>query len=311
MTHIGLREALSQDRSAQKGHSEKGDAEESGGHDRPADEPPEVHDDRHRTRKRHVADDQESRPADATVALDERAERGGHLSSLFDRERELLRERLGARGALRRVLCQTTLDQAREPARHRRANGGERRRRCRDLLREHFQRSLPLERQAPGADEERRGSQTVQVAARVDVTAEHLLRTHELRRTRNAALIGRALGGRDPEIHHQRPPTSCLDQDVVRLHVAMHESLAVRVPECPRDLAQHPHGLRRCQRPTTPDTLAERFAVDVRHHIEHESVDLVDREDRDDVRMRESRRHPCLANETLADQRVGGPRRRQ
>jgi len=49
-----------------------------------------------------------------------------------------------------------------------------------------------------------------------------------------------------------------------------------------------------CERPFVPDALAERLALDVRHRVEDRVVDLVHREDRDDVGMRELRRRPGL-----------------
>jgi hypothetical protein len=49
------------------------------------------------------------------------------------------------------------------------------------------------------------------------------------------------------------------------------------------------------------EALAEVLAVDARHHEEHQPVGLVDRVDRDDVRVRELRGRLGLAQEARAD----------
>src|ERR1043166_4143630 len=59
------------------------------------------------------------------------------------------------------------------------------------------------------------------------------------------------------------------------------------------------------------DTLAERLALHVAHDEEDEAARLADAMDRDDVRVRESRRHARLAQEPLARRRVAREECRQ
>ncbi len=92
-------------------------------------------------------------------------------------------------------------------------------------------------------------------------------------------------------------PGHAVDQNIVRLHVAMHDVTRVRIRERVSDFAQHgTHGGNGRTR-IVREPLRERFAFDKPHREEHDTVDFVDRENRNDVRMVELRRHLRLAQE--------------
>jgi hypothetical protein len=93
----------------------------------------------------------------------------------------------------------------------------------------------------------------VDVAAPVDRGARGLLRAHEVRGAHELPGIGRgarapaAVG--DAEVGDQRAAGARLQEDVVRLDVAVDDAAAVRVGERPRHLAQHAGGVGRREGP--------------------------------------------------------------
>ena len=111
---------------------------------------------------------------------------------------------------------------------------------------------------------------------------------------------------RDPEVGEQRPPRGRVDQDIVRLHVAMHHAARMRVVQRLADIAQHPAGGVRVERAARRDTPRQRFPRHVRHREEHEPVHLAHGEDRHDVGMRQLRHGPRLAQEPVAIRAVTG-----
>jgi hypothetical protein len=104
----------------------------------------------------------------------------------------------------------------------------------------------------------------------------------------------------DAEIHHQRPAAARLEKDVVRLHVAVDDTLSVCVPKRPSDLAENAGDLGRRPGAAGPDTLSQRLAVYVGHREQHELADLIDREDGHDVGVRQPGRGAGLVQEPLA-----------
>ena len=96
-------------------------------------------------------------------------------------------------------------------------------------------------------------------------------------------------------------PRRRVEQDVVRLDVAVDHTALVRVGERVGDLAQDPSRLVRREHAALVQALGEVVAVDVRHHEEDELLLLVDGVDRDDVRMRELRGRLRLAEEARLD----------
>jgi hypothetical protein len=105
---------------------------------------------------------------------------------------------------------------------------------------------------------------------------------------------------RDAEIHHQGPPASRFEKDVVRLDVTVNDSLSVRVAQRPGDLAEDTGDFRRWPRAAGPDTLSKRLAVDVGHREQYKLADLIYREDRHDVWVRQPGRGARLVEEPLA-----------
>ena len=122
----------------------------------------------------------------------------------------------------------------------------------------------------------------------------------------SVAVPGSLAAVRDAEVGHQRAAGARLEQDVVRLHVAVHDAASVRVGERPRHLAQHARRVGRRERAARAESLAERLALHVAHDEEDEAARLADAMDRDDVRVREAGRRARLAQESLA--RLGGAR---
>ena len=99
----------------------------------------------------------------------------------------------------------------------------------------------------------------------------------------------------DPEIHHQCVPVR--EQDVVGLHVAVHDAASVGVRERVGHIAQDRQGLREGQGTGPCHTVPQRLALDVRHDVVGESVALTRVQQRQDVRMLQLRGDLDLAEE--------------
>ncbi len=156
--------------------------------------------------------------------------------------------------------------------------------------------------------EERRGAESVEIAPRIDLSAQRLFGAHELGRAGDA-VAGVAGGRGDAEVGDEHAAGGSLDQDVVGLHVPVDEALRVGGRQGPRHLAQNPRGLRRRQWSPLAHALGEGLAVDERHDVEDESVRVLDGMNRDDVRVGQACREACLAQEALAE-RAPAPRAR-
>ena len=91
----------------------------------------------------------------------------------------------------------------------------------------------------------------------------------------------------------------------------MYHPLRVRVAECPGDLAEDAGRLIGAEWTIVADPLPQRPAGDVPHHEVDEPFAFGDRVDRDDVRMGKSGCGTCLAEEPLAEGRLGGEDRRE
>ena len=88
-----------------------------------------------------------------------------------------------------------------------------------------------------------------------------------------------------------------LEEDVFRLDVAVDYSLLVRVRQRGGDLADDGDGVIDRELMFALQPLAQRFARDERHHVEHEPVSNPSRYDRQNVRMLQMRRDFALALE--------------
>ena len=145
----------------------------------------------------------------------------------------------------------------------------------------------------------------VEITASVDVQlARRLLRRHVVRRAEGARRVGahriERTQKRDAEVCEHRTASAALEEDVLRLEVAMHDTLAVGVVERERELVQDsPRFLGR--QPLLPaQSLGERLTVHVLHHDVDEVALFAEGVHRNDARVAEPRRHPRLAAEPLA-----------
>ena len=99
----------------------------------------------------------------------------------------------------------------------------------------------PGERRLPRQHLEQHAPQTVKVAAAVKWSSARLLRTHVRRRPEHNPRIGNLLprgsrhGSSDPEIAHDRVPR--LEEDVLRLDIAVNHTVGVGIPQCASHLA--------------------------------------------------------------------------
>jgi hypothetical protein len=177
-----------------------------------------------------------------------------------------------------------------------------------EVLDEHGRRARRLERQHAGEHLVRHHAQRVEVGAAVDLAvAGALLGAHVRRRAdghpggREARVAPLDHRPRDAEVGDHGAVAVVVEEDVVGLDVAVHHAARVGVGERVGHLGEHaPHVVHR-HRAAVVEALAEVLAVDARHHEEHQPVGLVDRVDRDDVRVRELRGRLGLAQEARAD----------
>ncbi len=91
-----------------------------------------------------------------------------------------------------------------------------------------------------------------------------------------------------------------MQQDVLGLDVTVHDSVAVRVLERVGHFPRDPHRVVHGQLLFAYQPVAQRFALDVRHHVEDEAVGLARIEQRQDVRMLQIGRRLDLGEEPLA-----------
>ena len=105
-------------------------------------------------------------------------------------------------------------------------------------------------------------------------------------------------GEGDAEVGHQRRPV--LQQDVLRLDVAVDHALAVGVVERGGDLAREPERLLDRKLPLADQPGAERFAGDERHHVVEQAVGLARVEQSQDVRVLQVGGDLDLGQEPLA-----------
>ena len=140
----------------------------------------------------------------------------------------------------------------------------------------------------------------VEIGTAVELLPARLFRAHVARRSERAPGIRHAMAlvarERDAEVGQQRP-VGLVEQDVLGLHVAMHDVLRVRVGERLRDRAHDARDLGRLRAQVAMREVAVR---QVRHRVVQQTAarapDLVDR---DDVRMIQARDGARLALEAF------------
>jgi len=102
----------------------------------------------------------------------------------------------------------------------------------------------------------------------------------------------------DAEISDLRPPVA-VEEDVLRLDVAVDEALVVREGEPARDLQRQLDRLANRQRPFAVDELLQVLSIDVLEDDELATVLLTAVDHRDDIGMRQLGDRPGLAPEAL------------
>ncbi len=143
----------------------------------------------------------------------------------------------------------------------------------------------------------------VDVGARVELLAADLLRAHVIGRAADGAARGQvrvALAAQlgDAEVEHLDvlfAGAQRLDEDVLRLEVAVHDAGGVRLIERRQRLAEQVHQARRRQRRLVADDLRQVAPAQQLHHQEQRArVRLAEVEHLDRVRMAQPRRRPRL-----------------
>ena len=92
---------------------------------------------------------------------------------------------------------------------------------------------------------------------------------------------GLARGQRDAEIGDQG--VAPLEQDVLRLDITVDDAPLVGVPQGIGDFPGHPHRLVDRELLVAGQPVAQRFALDERHHVKHGAVHLARIVEREDV----------------------------
>ena len=155
----------------------------------------------------------------------------------------------------------------------------------------------------------RDAGQRVEIAAAVDLVARPLLGTHVGGRAHREPGVSELLAAglvnrpRNAEVGYQCVTAG--EHDVLRLDVAMDEALTVRRVERIGDFGGNGECVVDRELLLAVEPVAERFAVDVRHHIVDEPLGLAGILHREDARMRERRRDLDLAQEPPVADRTG------
>ncbi len=160
------------------------------------------------------------------------------------------------------------------------------------------------ERRLPGQHLVEHGAQRIDVAPRGDFALPHrLLRRHVERRAEAHAgfghpgTAGAADRERNAEVRHQG--LSVVEQDILRLDVAMDHAMAVGIVECARHLRCNPDGIGDGELGLAGEPVAQALSFDERHHIEQKAVGLARIEESQNMRMLEVRRGLDLGQEAL------------
>ena len=173
-------------------------------------------------------------------------------------------------------------------------------RRLREVLHRDLDRAVARERHLAGEQLEEDDPRRVEVRRLVDRRAACLLRGEVLRGADDRALLrhlARA-GARDAEVRDLHDALG-VDDDVVRLDVAVDDAVAVRVAERGEDLARVRDRDGHRAEAARADELLERSPLDVLHDDVVGAVELAAVEDRDDVRVGEAGGVRRLSTEAL------------
>ena len=205
-------------------------------------------------------------------------------------------------------LVEAPLHSSRQAWRHGRRDARNRGRNGREMLMHDVCTRVAVEGKPPGERVVARHAQRIQIASGIERLAGGLLRTHVVGVAHHATVGGEGVGlhgAGNAEVHHERPLTPPLQEDVLGRDIAVHQARAVGVSECPCNFAQYARGLARQQGAARPDAFAERHAFHERHHHIDEATELARGVHGYDVRMVEPRDGARLRQEGAAEIRAG------
>jgi hypothetical protein len=170
-----------------------------------------------------------------------------------------------------------------------------------------------VERELPGEHLIAHDAEAVEVAPAVDLAfARRLLRAHERRRPDRHPRAGerrpRAARQRlgDAEVGDHHPPPAPLQQDVVRLDVAVDHADGVGGAQRVGGLRHDPADLVGGEAAAALEPARHRFPVHVPHDEVHQAGAFADGVDGNDVRVGEASRRLGFAGEPLADVALEG-----
>jgi hypothetical protein len=222
------------------------------------------------------------------------------------RVREHRHQRVGIAPSGGRALLEQPLGRVLQPERHRgeprrphRLDGGER---LVLLLGQQREEPGALPRLAAGEHLPGDEAQAVQIGAAVDGGAVHLLGRHVGRRAECRARLREArvllVAAGDPEVREQGAIGLRVEEDVLRLHVAVHDAARVHGGQRGGDVAQHALGALRWEGALLANDVLERAPA---HELHDEGEPALaqppDRMDGDDVRVVELGDRPRLASQ--------------
>ena len=219
--------------------------------------------------------------------------RGGARAGGLDRERllEVGHERRHVGVAVREVLVRHPVQDGGGGGRHLRAQRLDVRQVLADVLHGHRDLVLAVEGHVAGEHLEQHDAERVDVGLAVDVMAERLLGRDVVRGAEHAAVGGEPVVAQragDPEVGDLGRALG-VQQDVLRLDVAVHDRVRVRGAERAGDLDRVRQRLVDRQPAEPPDAVLERLALDVLEDDVRPVVVLARVDHADDVRMRELR----------------------
>ena len=168
---------------------------------------------------------------------------------------------LGRFPAGARFFRQTLVDHGCDWPRHRWRNAAQRRRRLGHVADQNRVRCA-LEGESIAQRMESDHAQRIHITARVERVVARLLGAHVVHGAEHAAVgsqtgIGRTQVARDTEIGDDGTATFTIDQNIVRLHIAVDHAPGVCVRERPGRLAQDAHHVSHGQRTTLANAIAE------------------------------------------------------
>ena len=216
-----------------------------------------------------------------------------------------LAHRRGRRPAVPRILGQRDHDDLL----HRLRNPGrQRRRRVAGVHESDRDRGVGDERRGEGEALVGHDPQRVHIGGRGDRLTEDLLRGEVADRTEDVTGGGERLRGHhacDAEVG-QHQPTVGPDQQVARLHVAVHDAVVVGDLQRLGGLSHHHHRVVRRERAVAAQHPVQRLARHELHHQVRQPVGLAVVVDLDNVRIGQRRHGVRLDPEPLGEARIPG-----